>query len=428
MNKSTRASFSIALLIALLLVGCGNNTPAPPADMSHPSPVPATASPPPDQSSDDAMAGAGSDADATTEDSNDAAAIIEEAINAMHELTSYQASIDMRFTGAREGEVSIDIALRGSPINGPTDQDQAFFKGVVTQSTLPLVPPGSLAIFGPTSYIYDPLQNVVVTSEQQALTSELYDLFLSSQLRMHALCSPNVADPKLVREETIGPFTAIGIELVPKADTADRLLANRATGTVWIDTATHLPVRFAYTQDDMQMSWIVHSLETTQLEEDQFAFIPPSGVVTIDGDERGQTTVAASIDEAATQADFTPLVPTYLPDQLSGESATIRLRETSHGTYISQSYSVSTQANAPGMLPETHALSLQAFNGAVNVPIKIPGTPSTQTVREQDATMTIAGADTIYLRWKEEDIQYTLIGIGISQSDILNVATELQEP
>ncbi len=433
MNKvMTQTSLSIALLIALLLVGCSNNTPTPPADMSQPTPVPATASPPPSESSDDAMSGAGSDADATTEDSNDPAAIIQESINAMNELTSYQASIDMRFTGAQEGEVSMDVILRGSPVNGPSSQNQnpnqAFFKGEVTQSTLPSVPPGSLAIHGPTSYVYDPLQNVVVTSEQQALTSALYDLFLGSQLRMYALCSPNVAAPKLIGDETIGPFTAIGIELVPKADTADRLLANGAKGTVWIDTATHLPVRFAYTQDDMHMSWIVHRLETTQLDEDQFTFIPPSGVVTIHSDERGQTTVAATIDEAATQADFTPLVPTYLPHELLGESATIRLRETSHGTYISQSYSVSTQANAPGMLPETHALSLQAFNGAVYVHTKIPGISSTQTVRGQDATMTIAGANTIYLRWKEDDVWYTLIGIGISETDMLNVATELQEP
>jgi outer membrane lipoprotein-sorting protein len=369
----------------------------------------------------------------------EAEAILESTRLAMAQLDNYQADLTMDFSGQSEGTVRMEVFLKGNFL-GDTGGERPQFKGIVTESTLPSAPEGTVAILGPTSYVYDPTQNVVAVGQEGSDSpqpySDLYGLFLGNQTRAVTLISPNVTNPTVAGEETVGEFETTRIELNP-TDLTSTIMAPGASGTIWIDKDTSLPVKFDYSEDGFGVVWTVNSMSLEPLEDSVFE---PGDAIPADATEIGEETSpiseVASLDEAVNEAGFTPLVPSYLPSELPSTPTSVGVQQTPLGSIIIQSYAVSEDVEAdPETVPEdfenfnpieTRSIVIRAIQSEVGFPGSLAGTTSEVNVRGQDATLTSIDNGRVTVTWVEDGTMYEVVSNGYGEDEVLQVAEGLE--
>lgn len=366
----------------------------------------------------------------------DAAAIVEQTREAMLTLEHYRATVALELSGPGGGEVTMQVALRGSPVADSAGQELRF-KGEVTSSTLPSLPVGTVAVVGPTNLLYDPVQNVAVEGSAGVGGSELFNLFLGSQVRVVTLLQPALADATLAGEETIGAYQTWKLTLAPKAAVAvAAMLGENATATVWVDQASNLPVQFQYSDNEVGLSWTASEVDaTTPVADADLSFTPPADAQVVGPDELGQSQTVASVDEAVAAAGFTPLQPAYLPAGLPVAPSSVGVRQTSLGAIVQLGYAIQAEAGTAPSFPGiedvtpliTQGITISALNGPVNLPANPPtgAIVSETTVRGQPAVEVVLGDRQASLSWQEGEVFYTIRGNGFGIDELRKVAESM---
>jgi hypothetical protein len=411
-----------AVLLILVVGGCGGGD-APADNGGEPTAAPDSS---------------GGDGEQATD--SEAEAILESTRLAMAQLDNYQADITMDFSGQSEGMVRMDVFVKGVFL-GDTGGERPQFKGIVTESTLPSAPEGTAAILGSTSYVYDPTQNVVYTGQEGGDNpqpySDLYGLFLGNQTRAATLMSPNVTNPTVAGDETVGEFETTRIDLNP-TDMTSMIMAPGAGGTIWIDKDTSLPVKFDYSEDGFGVVWTVNSMGLEPL--DDAVFEPgdaiPADATEVSSGEVSPVTEVASLDEAANEAGFAPLVPSYLPDELPTEPTSVGVQQTPLGNIIIQSYAVSDAVEGDSdVVPEefegfdpiqTRSITIRAIQSEIGFPDSLAGTTSEVSVRGQNATVTSIDNGRVTVTWVEDGMMYEVASNGYGEDEVLQVAEGLE--
>jgi outer membrane lipoprotein-sorting protein len=375
-----------------------------------------------------------------TETDGDAGAILNSTRLAMLQLDNLQADMTLEFSGETEGTVDMQVFVKGSFLEaGNTERPQ--FKGVVTESTLPSAPAETVAIQSETSYIYDPRENVVLVTEAGSgvptAYSDLYTLFLGNQTRAVTLMSPGVTNPTIVAEDVaVGDFQTTEIALNP-TDTTSVVMAPGAQGTIWIDQDTSLPVKLEYSEDGFGVTWTINSMSLDELDDSVFQ--PgediPADAEEVAGSGLGELVEVASLDEAASQAGFTPLTPSYLPSDLPTEPSSIGVRESESGNSIVLNYALTSEAEVDEQLSgelegfnpvQTNSIVIRARQSDTPLPSTLAGNVSEVDIRGQSATLSVVGEGQVTLEWTEDGITYTISGNGYGEDEVLQVAEGLE--
>lgn len=414
-----------AFFMAFTLAACGGGEPAPaePAAEAEPAEEPAAEAPAEDEDTDAASA-------------DDANAILQSTLLALSQLDNYQADMTLEFSGEASGAVSMQVFVRGSFLND-AGGERPDFKAIVTESSLAAIPADTVAILGETNYVYDPVQNVVLTSGpgEPVAYSELYTMFLGNQTRAVTLISPGVTTPEIVGEAEVGPFQTTQIALNP-TEVTGRVLAPGAQGTIWIDQETNLPVQLEYSEDGFSASWVVSSLSLEPL--DDAVFDPgesiPADAQTVAASEISAITEFESVDDATAAAGFTPLLPAALPGDLPAEPSSIGVQETPLGPLMTLVYAVTTEAETDidtsefeDFNPiESTSITIRALQNDVGFPSSLTGVTSEVSIRGQDATLVEKGDGFVTMTWVEDGVFYTITSNGFGQDDVIAVAESME--
>jgi hypothetical protein len=196
------------------------------------------------------------------------------------------------------------------------------------------------------------------------------------------------------------------LEFTPK-EGDESVLPAGSTGTLWVDQQRWVVLQAHFVGEVFGEAWVrVRSFElNTGLADALFQFEIPEGAEVIEIEHLQP--IPLTLDEARVQADFSLLVPAYVP-----EGVTLVDVFTLDGVFI-----------------------LRYDHSAVSFTIKqeraaeVAETPGGQTaevsVRGQTGTLVTDGLGNSLLTWTEDEVVITIAG-RISQEEILQVAESLQ--
>jgi len=216
----------------------------------------------------------------------------------------------------------------------------------------------------------------------------------------------DTSEVKLVGEEDVAGVATYKLEITPRED-GEAILPMGGKATLWVEQERWIVLQAHFSGEILGEGWMrVRSFElNTGLADDRFQFeIPKGAKVTSAEDKRPKH---LTLDEARAQADFTLLVPTYVP-----EDATLIDVLTVDGAFILHYDHSTTSFTVIQGLPE----------GAREAP---PGQKTEVTVRGQTANLITDGLGNNLLTWMEDGVAITIAG-RISQDEILKVAESLQ--
>jgi hypothetical protein len=246
-----------------------------------------------------------------------------------------------------------------------------------------------------------------------------------------------VTNATVAGDETVGDFETTRIELNPN-DITSTIMAPGASGTIWIDKDTNLPVKFDYSEEGFGVLWEVNSMSLEPLDDSVFE--PgddiPADATEVASDEMSPITEVASLDEAADEAGFTPLTPSYLPGDLPGEPSSVGVQQTPLGNVVIQNYAVTENVEADSeTVPEdfedfdpveSQSIVIRAIQSEVGFPGSVSGTVSDVTVRGQDATLTNISDERVSVSWVEDGVMYEVSSDGYGEDEVLQVAEGLE--
>jgi outer membrane lipoprotein-sorting protein len=258
---------------------------------------------------------------------------------------------------------------------------------------------------GQQFWAYQPSQNEVVVGEvgpdePSSFRGAIRDV---EDMIRQAL---DATDAKLVGEEDIAGAATYKLELTPREDDETFLPAG-SQATLWVDQERWVVLQAHFIGGIAGEGWMrVRSFElNTGLADDRFQFEVPEGAKVTKAEDKQPKHL--TLDEARAQADFTLLVPTYVPegatliDVLTVEEAFIL-----HYDHSMTSFSV-----------------IQGFSEGVR---EAPTGQKTEvTVRGQTANLITDGLGNNFLTWMEDGVTITIAG-RISQDEVLQVAESLQ--
>jgi outer membrane lipoprotein-sorting protein len=216
----------------------------------------------------------------------------------------------------------------------------------------------------------------------------------------------DATNAKLVGEDDVAGVATFKLELTPREDDETFLPADSKV-TLWVDQERWVVLQAHFSggvAGEGQMR--VRSFElNTGIADDRFQFqIPEGAQVTKAEDKRPQP---LTLDEARAQADFTLLVPTYVPEGVTlVDVLTVGEAFILHYDHSTISFSV-----------------IQGFSDGVRE--APPGQKTEVTVRGQTANLIADSLGNNFLTWVEEGVTITIAG-RISQDEILKVAESLQ--
>jgi outer membrane lipoprotein-sorting protein len=216
----------------------------------------------------------------------------------------------------------------------------------------------------------------------------------------------DATDVKLAGEEDVAGAATYKLELTPR-EGDEAILPAGSQVTLWVDQERWVVLQAYFSggiAGEGQMR--VRSFElNTGIADDRFQFQTPEGTkVTKAEDKRPKH---LTLDEARAQADFTLLVPTYVPEGVTlidvltmGEAFIL------HYDHSTTSFSV-----------------IQGFSDGVR---EAPTGQKTEvTVRGQTANLIADSLGNNFLTWVENGVTITIAG-RISQDEIMKVAESLQ--
>jgi outer membrane lipoprotein-sorting protein len=258
---------------------------------------------------------------------------------------------------------------------------------------------------GQQFWMYQPSQNEVVVGEVGANEPSSFQGAIRDMEDMIRQVL-DATDVKLAGEEDVAGVATYKLELTPR-EGDEAILPVGSQVTLWVDQERWVVLQAYFSggiAGEGQMR--VRSFElNTGITDDLFQFEIPEGVkITNAEDKRPQS---LTLDEARAQADFTLLVPAYLP-----EGATLIDVLTVDGAYILRYDHSTTSFTVIQGRPQ----------GEREAP---PGQKTEVTVRGQTANLITDGLGNSFLTWVEDGVAITIAG-RISQDETLKVTESLQ--
>jgi outer membrane lipoprotein-sorting protein len=166
---------------------------------------------------------------------------------------------------------------------------------------------------GANGWFYEPARNLVTVGAVEELDTPLPQEILVGlqEVIQHVL---NATDVELVGEETVAGREAYKLEANPKEDAEQQFFPGNGTATVWVDKDQWIVLKATYEAGAFgRGSMEVQSFELNPgLSADLFAFEVPEGATVVDVE--AQEPVPLMLDEALAQAGFPLLVPAYVPE------------------------------------------------------------------------------------------------------------------
>jgi outer membrane lipoprotein-sorting protein len=258
---------------------------------------------------------------------------------------------------------------------------------------------------GQQFWAYQPSQNEVVVGEVGPDEPSSFQGVIrdTGDMIRQAL---DATDVKLAGEEDVAGVATYKLELTPM-EGDETFLPAGSKATLWVDQERWVVLQAHFSggiAGEGQMR--VRSFElNTGLADDLFLFEIPEGAKVTKAEDKQPKHL--TLDEARAQADFTLLVPTYVP-----EGVTLIDVLTVDGAFILH-YDHST----------TSFSVIQGFSeGVREAP---PGQKTEVTVRGQTAKLLTDGLGNNFLTWVEDGVTITIAGL-IDQDEILKVAESLQ--
>ncbi len=258
---------------------------------------------------------------------------------------------------------------------------------------------------GHQGWMYNPNENEVVVGEagQGEPTSPREILQFAEDLIQQAL---DASEVELVGEEQVAGVATYKLEFTPR-EGDESVLPAGSTGTLWVDQQRWVVLQAHFIGEVFGEAWVrVRSFElNTGLTDAIFQFDIPEGAEVIEIEDLQP--VPLTLDEARAQADFSLLVPAYVP-----EGVTLIDVFTLDGAFL---------------LRYDH--STVSFTIKQERASEVAETPGGQTaevsVRGQKGALVTDGLGNSLLTWMEDEVVITIAG-RISQEEILEVAESLQ--
>ena len=216
----------------------------------------------------------------------------------------------------------------------------------------------------------------------------------------------DTSEVKLAGEEDVAGVATYKLEITPR-DEGEAVLPMGGKVTLWVEQERWIVLQAHFSggiAGEGRMR--VRSFElNTGIADNLFQFEIPEGAKVTNAEDKRPTPL--TLDEARTQAGFTLLVPTYLP-----EGVTLIDVFTVDGAFILR-YDHST----------TSFTVIQGLSeGVREAP---PGQKTEVTARGQTANLITDGLGNSFLTWVEDGVTITIAG-RIDQDEILKVAESLQ--
>jgi outer membrane lipoprotein-sorting protein len=258
---------------------------------------------------------------------------------------------------------------------------------------------------GHQGWMYNPTKNEVVVGEagQGEPTSPREILQFAEDLIQQVL---DASEVELVGEEQVAGTATYKLEFTPK-EGDESVLPAGSTGTLWVDQQRWVVLQAHFVGEVFGEAWVrVRSFElNTGLADALFQFEIPEGAEVIE--IKDLQPIPLTLDEARAQADFSLLVPAYVP-----EDATLIDVFTLDGAvllrYDHSSVSFTIKQERASEVAETAG-----------------GQTAEVSVRGQTGTLVTDGLGNSLLTWVEDEVVITIAG-RISQEEILEVADSLQ--
>jgi len=262
---------------------------------------------------------------------------------------------------------------------------------------------------GDQVWMYDPDQN-------EAMVGEAGPGELSSPREMVQrmegiiLLALDTSEVELLGEEDVAGVATYKLELTPRED-EEAILPVGSKATLWVDQERWIVLQAHFSGEIFGEGRMrVRSFElNTGIADDRFQFEIPDGAQVINIEDKRPTPI--TLDEARAQADFTLLVPTYLPE----------------GATLIDVFVIDGAEDGAFVLYYDHATT--SFTVMQGSSPEVGETPNGQTaevtVRGQVASLITDGLGNSFLTWTEDGVIITIAG-HISQDEILKVAESLQ--
>jgi outer membrane lipoprotein-sorting protein len=258
---------------------------------------------------------------------------------------------------------------------------------------------------GDQIWMYDPAQNEVMVGE--ARMGELDNPREMIQ-RMEGVIqlALDTSEAKLLGEEDVAGVATYKLKLVPK-EGEDTFLPLGGEAALWVDQERWVVLQAHFSGDVFGAGQMrVRSFElNTGIADDRFQFEIPEGAQVVNIEDKQPTSI--TLDEARDQADFSLLVPTYLP-----EGATLINVFAMDGAFV--------------LYYDHAATSFTVMQGASPEVGELPlGQETSVTMRGQEATLIADGLGNSFLTWVEGEVVITIAG-RIGEDEIVQVAESLQ--
>ncbi len=352
--------------------------------------------------------------------------IAENSIQAFQGLQSYEGLVRFDFTEPTAGWLTIEVWMDGALTLGSMAGEPPRFRGEVIDSTIEGLPGGTVAIFAPTSFFYNPDEQVVYTAKQgtPGAAAQLYRLpmlFITTMNQMLQTLTVPTVNQTVVGKEKLGEFDTIKIEATAAPDATSGPLTGDDKTTIWIDTATNLPVKIITVTDAHgTQTMTVSEMKVNQgVDAERFSYDPPADATVI---ELGPPVTVASLEEASSQAGFTAPRPGYLPEGVPTTPTTVSVQETPAGFSIMQTYGEGGESGA------VYIDTLQLTSALAQLPLAPPPGASSSKVdiNGVEALVLVIGEGQASVSMRQGDFLYVIRGNGFGEDEIIKVAEQLQ--
>ncbi len=258
---------------------------------------------------------------------------------------------------------------------------------------------------GDQVWMYDPGQNEVLMGEV-GLSEMGSPREMIQRMEWLIQLALDTSEAEVLGEEEVAGVVTYKLGITPK-EGEEAFLPVGSEATLWVDQERWVVLQAHFSGDvfgEGQMR--VSSFElNTGIADDRFQFEIPEGAQVINIEDKQPTPV--TLDEAQEQADFSLLVPTYLP-----EDATLINVFAMDGTFVLYYDHAATSFTViQGSSPEMGELP--------------PGQETNVTVRGQEAKLIADGLGNSFLTWTEGEVVITVAG-RISEDEIVQVAESLR--
>jgi outer membrane lipoprotein-sorting protein len=304
------------------------------------------------------------------------------------------AVLEISIQGQMEEEVVVEV----------WEKRPNKFRGEVLEASDPELVGIVSVTDGHQGWAYNPSENEVIVGEagQDERTDPRQILQLAEDSIQQVL---DASEVKLVGEENVAGVATYKLEFIPK-EGEESVLPVGSKAILWVDQQRWVVLQAHFIGDIFGEAWVrVRSFElNTGLADDNFQFEVPEGAQVID--IKDMQPKHLTLDEARAQAEFTLLVPTYVP-----EGATLIDVFAVEGAFVlyydhsTTSFTVSQGLSPVGETPD--------------------GQTSEVTVRGQTGTLITDDLGNGCLTWTEDGVVISIAG-RISQDEIVKVAESMQ--